>query len=135
MQTVECMCVAVLGWPGAFVCPGESGGHGLDPSVCGLFLTRVARWRCNCRSQAHLLSWDAVWPDGFCAYFRRTPPWPRSRSSSGRTWPLIYTLNPALAAYMPAYWAPIPTSVAQAILDSPTGQVPYSDFRAAFPSS
>jgi hypothetical protein len=48
---------------------------------------------------------------------------------------LIYTLNPALAAYMPAYWAPIPISVAQAILASPTGQVEYSEFRSAFPSS
>ena len=48
---------------------------------------------------------------------------------------LIYTLNPTLAAYMPAYWAPIPTTVAQAILASPTGQVQYSDFTSAFPSS
>ena len=48
---------------------------------------------------------------------------------------LIYTLNPTLAAYMPAYWAPIPITVAQAILASPTGQVEYSDYKSAFPSS
>ena len=41
---------------------------------------------------------------------------------------LIYTLNPALAADMPAYWSPIPATVADAILASPTGQVPYSEF-------
>jgi len=46
---------------------------------------------------------------------------------------LIYTLNPALAADMPAYWAPIPANVARAILRSPTGQVRYSKFESAFP--
>jgi hypothetical protein len=46
---------------------------------------------------------------------------------------LIYTLNPALAADMPAYWAPIPATVARAILRSPKGQVPYSKFASAFP--
>ena len=45
---------------------------------------------------------------------------------------LIYTLNPALAADMPARWAPIPAVVANAILASPTGQVPYSEFAFAF---
>ena len=45
---------------------------------------------------------------------------------------LIYTLNPALAADMPAHWAPIPVTVADAILASPTGQVPYSEFASAF---
>ena len=35
---------------------------------------------------------------------------------------LIYILNPALAAHMPAYWTPIPAAVADAILASPTGQ-------------
>jgi len=45
---------------------------------------------------------------------------------------LIYTLRPALAAHMPAYWAPIPATVADAILASPTGQVPYSKFASAF---
>ena len=45
---------------------------------------------------------------------------------------LIYTLNPALAAYMPARWAPIPATVANAILASPTGQVPYSEYVSAF---
>ena len=45
---------------------------------------------------------------------------------------LLYTLNPALAAKMPAKWAPIPSTVADAILTSPTGQVPYSDYASAF---
>lgn len=45
---------------------------------------------------------------------------------------LIYVLNPKLAADMPAYWAPIPAAVAQAILASPTGQVPYKDYAADF---
>jgi hypothetical protein len=44
---------------------------------------------------------------------------------------LLYILNPAVAAKMPAYWAPIPSSVADAILASPTGQVPYSEYAAA----
>ena len=38
---------------------------------------------------------------------------------------LIYTLNPSLAAEMPAGWAPLPTPVVQAI-DSGGGQVAYS---------
>jgi hypothetical protein len=46
---------------------------------------------------------------------------------------LIYTLNPALAADMPAYWAPIPATVATAILASPTGQVRYSKYESDFP--
>jgi hypothetical protein len=45
---------------------------------------------------------------------------------------LIYTLNPALAADMPAQWAPIPPVVADAILASPTGRVPYGDYASAF---
>jgi hypothetical protein len=44
---------------------------------------------------------------------------------------LIYIVNPAAAAGMPAYWAPIPAAVASAILASPTGQVPYSEFTSA----
>lgn len=44
---------------------------------------------------------------------------------------LIYTLNPTLAAEMPAWWAPIPPTVANAILASPTGRVRYSDYAAA----
>jgi hypothetical protein len=44
---------------------------------------------------------------------------------------LLYTLKPALAAKMPAHWAPIPASVANAILASPTGRVPYSDYASA----
>ncbi|MFC9664535.1 hypothetical protein ACFVJ5_30235 [Nocardia sp. NPDC127606] len=45
---------------------------------------------------------------------------------------LIYILNPALAAEMPAYWAPIPPQVADAITASPTGQVPFGDYAAYF---
>ena len=48
---------------------------------------------------------------------------------------LIYTLNPELAAFMPAYWAPIPATVADAILRSPKGKVRYSRFESAFPPS
>ena len=44
---------------------------------------------------------------------------------------LLYVLNPAVAAKMPARWSPIPSSVANAILASPTGQVPYSEYAAA----
>jgi hypothetical protein len=46
---------------------------------------------------------------------------------------LIYTLNPRLAAAMPAYWTPIPPSVAWAIYASQHGQVKYADYRNAFP--
>jgi len=46
---------------------------------------------------------------------------------------LIYTLNPRLAAAMPAYWTPIPPSVASAIYASQHGQVQYADYRNAFP--
>ena len=45
---------------------------------------------------------------------------------------LIYTLNPALAADMPAYRAPIPAPVANAILTDPNGQVSYGDFESYF---
>jgi hypothetical protein len=48
---------------------------------------------------------------------------------------LIYTLNPELAAFMPAHWAPIPATVADAILRSPKGKVRYSRFESAFPPS
>lgn len=41
---------------------------------------------------------------------------------------LLYVLKPSVAAEMPAFWAPIPTNVADAILASPTGQVPYSEY-------
>jgi hypothetical protein len=44
---------------------------------------------------------------------------------------LIYTLKPSLAADMPAKWAPIPSTVADAILASPTGQVPYRRYASA----
>ena len=43
---------------------------------------------------------------------------------------LIYTLNPSLAANMPRAWAAIPAPVAQAISASPTGQVPYSEWKS-----
>jgi hypothetical protein len=46
---------------------------------------------------------------------------------------LIYTLNPSLAANMPAWWTPIPANVAQAIAASPTGQVPFSEYQSSFP--
>jgi hypothetical protein len=46
---------------------------------------------------------------------------------------LIYTLNPKLAAKMPAYWTPIPANVALAIAASPSGQVPYSEYRSSLP--
>ncbi len=45
---------------------------------------------------------------------------------------LIYMISPADAARMPAKWAPIPTRVARAIKKSPTGQVRYSKYAAAF---
>jgi hypothetical protein len=44
----------------------------------------------------------------------------------------VYTLNPKLAAYMPARWTPIPANVVQAIRASPTGQVPYSEYESSF---
>jgi len=46
---------------------------------------------------------------------------------------LIYILSPVLAADLPAYWAPIPGPVADALLASPTGQVPYAQFASEFP--
>ncbi len=48
---------------------------------------------------------------------------------------LIYTLNPRLAAKMPARWTPIPANVAQAIAASPTGQVPFSEYESSFAGS
>ena len=45
---------------------------------------------------------------------------------------LIYLLNPSLAAYMPAHWAPIPANVANAILPpNASGQVPYSEYASS----
>ena len=46
---------------------------------------------------------------------------------------LIYTLNPSLAARMPARWTPIPAKVALAIAESPSGQVPFSKYESDFP--
>jgi hypothetical protein len=45
---------------------------------------------------------------------------------------LIYTLNPNLAANMPAYWTAVPNDVVTALLKSPTGQVPFSSYASAF---
>jgi len=45
---------------------------------------------------------------------------------------LLYILNPTLAADMPASWAPIPPAVANALLASPTGQVPYGQYASSF---
>jgi len=45
----------------------------------------------------------------------------------------VYTLNPKLAAYMPARWTPIPDDVVQAIKESHRGWVPYSDYVSSFP--
>lgn len=45
----------------------------------------------------------------------------------------VYTLNPNLAAYMPARWTPIPANVAQAIEASRTGQVLFADYQSSFP--
>lgn len=45
----------------------------------------------------------------------------------------VYTLNPKLAAYMPARWTPIPANVVQAMRASRTGRVPYSEYESSFP--
>lgn len=47
---------------------------------------------------------------------------------------LMYTVNPEMAAKMPAYWTPIPANVALAIAESPTGQVRYGRYQSSFPS-
>lgn len=44
----------------------------------------------------------------------------------------VYTLNPKLAAYMPARWTPIPEDVVHAIKTSPTGKVPYGEYESSF---
>jgi hypothetical protein len=46
---------------------------------------------------------------------------------------LLYTLNPSVAAKMPARWTPIPANVTLAIAESPTGQVPFTEFESSFP--
>jgi hypothetical protein len=45
---------------------------------------------------------------------------------------LIYMLNPALAANMPAYWAPIPKNVVSAINASTNGQIPIDKYANEF---
>lgn len=47
---------------------------------------------------------------------------------------LIYTLNPELAALMPAYWTAIPQQVATDISNSSEGQVNYSYYQQYFPA-
>jgi hypothetical protein len=47
---------------------------------------------------------------------------------------LIYMLNPGLAAKMPAYWAAIPKKVVKALIQSPNGQVPFSEYSSYFKS-
>ena len=41
---------------------------------------------------------------------------------------LIYVLNPGLAAEMPARWAPIPRQIVEALEQSATGQIPFSQY-------
>ena len=48
---------------------------------------------------------------------------------------LLYALHPDLAAAMPAYWAPIPSNVAEAIVASPNGQVPYCAYASSLGAS
>lgn len=45
---------------------------------------------------------------------------------------LLYTLNPKRAAEMPAYWAPIPENVVDAIYRNPKGRVKYNRFDSDF---
>lgn len=45
---------------------------------------------------------------------------------------LIYTLNHALAADMPSYWAHIPSAVERALGPSPSGEVPDGAFGSAY---
>jgi hypothetical protein len=48
---------------------------------------------------------------------------------------LLYVLKPEIAAAMPAYWAPIPSNVAEAIATSPNGQVPYCAYASSLGAS
>ena len=48
---------------------------------------------------------------------------------------LLYALNPEVAAAMPAYWAPIPSNVAEAIVASSNGQVPYCTYASSLGAS
>ena len=48
---------------------------------------------------------------------------------------LLYTLNPEVAAQMPAYWTPIPENVADDILKNPHGRVRYSKYASEFENS
>jgi len=46
---------------------------------------------------------------------------------------LTYSASPELAANFPAYWTPIPTPVADALISSENGQVLFSDYQEYFP--
>jgi hypothetical protein len=46
---------------------------------------------------------------------------------------LVYTLNPSLAAKMPARWTPIPAKVVLALAESRRGQVQFSQYESSFP--
>jgi hypothetical protein len=45
---------------------------------------------------------------------------------------LLYTLDPKIAAKMPAYWEPIPENVVRALKKSPRGRVRFSRFESEF---
>lgn len=46
---------------------------------------------------------------------------------------LAYCASPEVGAKFPAHWTPIPRPVADALLSSPTGQVPYTEVQSFFP--
>jgi hypothetical protein len=48
---------------------------------------------------------------------------------------LIYTLNPRLAANMPAHWTPVPAGVAIPMLQNASGLLRYGDYAALFPKT
>jgi hypothetical protein len=48
---------------------------------------------------------------------------------------LIYTLNPKLAANMPAHWTPVPAGVAVPMLQNASGLLRYGKYAALFPKT
>ena len=48
---------------------------------------------------------------------------------------LIYTLNPALAANMPAAWTPVPAGVAVPMLQRASGRLRYGTYASLFPKT
>ena len=48
---------------------------------------------------------------------------------------LIYTLNPKLAANMPAKWTPVPANVAVAMLQRASGRLRYGKYASSFPKA